>query len=771
MVETAKIIWADGPTGTPKEPDKAQIRAWGSWLENLTAALNLSVTATYIRGTKAQLDAVTGATAGQVGIVVADDDVSLRGVYVRQGSSWVRKLDLPADAAQAAADVAEGARDIAIDARDIALAAQEAAEDARDIAAGYASDAVSQGNVPVYATKAGMSALTVPPGINAVRVNGQAAAGDGLGGLYIDTNNGSADTFTSNGGTRTWYLAADVSEKRLRPSSVSVPKLGTDVLARLPGFWSDVLSHPDWFGGAQGLPAVIRLGEGAGVNIPEFSTYATDVILLGPGAGNAMTSGNNIIAIGGNVMSQGQPGSHSIGIGNSSLTYLDKTGGGFNGTRNVAVGSLTGHFTTTGYMNTYIGRNAGQCLTTGNNNTVGGYRAGGAGKGPIGLSGRIENQYPITANRMTAWGASCLEVSMGLGNTGLGAFAGQFLKSGSLNVLVGTGAGGNLDYDLSEDGKVLTRPAIAGTYSQSGTTITITAAANGTVVGNKVAISFTSGQLNSDTSDQQWLTVVTKADANTFTVASTVSKAASGSVTVDIVETAATRTASGTNTIVGVDAGNASQKMQGTTLMGWQAGYSSEGSDNTFIGQRAGYNNTTGSTNTALGNNAGRGASITTFSNWTALGANAVVTGSNQVQLGDSATTTYVYGTVQNRSDERDKADIRDTILGLELIEALRPRDWRFDYRSDYVTIGDETGEAIHHKRDGSKKRGRFHHGLIAQEVKAAMDKLGVDFGGYQDHSLSGGEDVLSIGYDELIGPLIKAVQELSARVRELERQ
>ena len=70
---------------------------------------------------------------------------------------------------------------------------------------------------------------------------------------------------------------------------------------------------------------------------------------------------------------------------------------------------------------------------------------------------------------------------------------------------------------------------------------------------------------------------------------------------------------------------------------------------------------------------------------------------------------------------------------------------------------------------DGSKKRSRFHHGLIAQEVKAVLDDKGIDFGGYQDHSVKGGDDVLSIGYEELIAPMLKAIQQLSARVEYLE--
>jgi hypothetical protein len=69
---------------------------------------------------------------------------------------------------------------------------------------------------------------------------------------------------------------------------------------------------------------------------------------------------------------------------------------------------------------------------------------------------------------------------------------------------------------------------------------------------------------------------------------------------------------------------------------------------------------------------------------------------------------------------------------------------------------------------DGSKKRTRFHHGLIAQEVKAVLDAKGIDFGGFQDHSVKGGDDVLSIGYEELIAPMLKAIQELSAEVAAL---
>jgi len=59
----------------------------------------------------------------------------------------------------------------------------------------------------VFETKADASATTIDATIKRVRLEGNAALGDGLGGLYVDTDNGSIDTFTSNGGTRTWYRA------------------------------------------------------------------------------------------------------------------------------------------------------------------------------------------------------------------------------------------------------------------------------------------------------------------------------------------------------------------------------------------------------------------------------------------------------------------------------------------------------------------------------------------------------------------------------------
>lgn len=89
-------------------------------------------------------------------------------------------------------------------------------EAARDIAAGYASDAVSQGNVPIYGTVAGMPALEIPVGINTIRVNGYYAAGDGGGSKLTDVDNGTAPIAMSGGATaRNWYIASETLRLRM----------------------------------------------------------------------------------------------------------------------------------------------------------------------------------------------------------------------------------------------------------------------------------------------------------------------------------------------------------------------------------------------------------------------------------------------------------------------------------------------------------------------------------------------------------------------------
>lgn len=181
-----------------------------------------------------------------------------------------------------------------------------------------------------------------------------------------------------------------------------------------------------------------------------------------------------------------------------------------------------------------------------------------------------------------------------------------------------------------------------------------------------------------------------------------------------------------------------------------------------------------------------------TYTGSVALGYEATVGGVQQIQLGGSSTTTYAYGAVQDRSDIRDKSDVQDVTLGLDFINSLRPVKYKWDYREDYfnemyptIKREDHTSEESYQEalnkrqldrvsfysnpvKDGSKTRTRYHHGLIAQELKSTLDTLGEDHAAFQDHSITGGLDVKSIGYAELIPNLIKAIQELTQQNIEL---
>ncbi|WVT73334.1 SGNH/GDSL hydrolase family protein [Sinorhizobium chiapasense] len=213
MVLNAATVWRDYktdgiPSSGPHKIKKSEIRTWGGDLENSVYALTLSTNAAVVRSTKAELDAVVGNFAdGDIGLAVTDPTIALRGVYEKTGGVWVKQSDLPTDVAQIAANAAEAAQAGA-------ETAQDGAEAARDLVEGWAGDIVSQGNVPIYGTVSGISALTIPVGINFIRLNGYASVGDkGDWPLVKEiTEDGSPvlpGQVRSNSNTRRWELIAD----------------------------------------------------------------------------------------------------------------------------------------------------------------------------------------------------------------------------------------------------------------------------------------------------------------------------------------------------------------------------------------------------------------------------------------------------------------------------------------------------------------------------------------------------------------------------------
>lgn len=120
-------------------------------------------------------------------------------------------------------------------------------------------------------------------------------------------------------------------------------------------------------------------------------------------------------------------------------------------------------------------------------------------------------------------------------------------------------------------------------------------------------------------------------------------------------------------------------------------------------------------------------------------GTDRVTRGWKNIYLNSAATVI---------SDERTKENILTSDLGLDFINLLNP--------------------VKYNKIDGN----RTHYGLIAQEVKSVLDQSGVaDFGGWVISDVSDPEGQQALRYEEFISPLIKAVQELTARIKILEEQ
>lgn len=193
------------------------------------------------------------------------------------------------------------------------------------------------------------------------------------------------------------------------------------------------------------------------------------------------------------------------------------------------------------------------------------------------------------------------------------------------------------------------------------------------------------------------------------------------------------------------------------------------GADNNIAIGLFALNNVNTQQNIAIGQYA---LSYQRYSNCIGIGYGVTVTGNNQIQLGDSSTTVYCYGPVQDRSDARDKIDIQDSDHGLNFIMQLRARKWRWNHRERYSTPAmDENGKYYRKEvpNDGSRAGKRYHYGLIAQEVQDILIKNNIDFGGFQDHNINNGEDVMSIGYNELISPMIKAIQEQQLIILQLQ--
>ena len=193
--------------------------------------------------------------------------------------------------------------------------------------------------------------------------------------------------------------------------------------------------------------------------------------------------------------------------------------------------------------------------------------------------------------------------------------------------------------------------------------------------------------------------------------------------------------------------------LENNVALGTGAGFSlTEGKANTFLGTYAGFSYNQGTAN-SNGN--------VTIIGYSAAASSATAT--NEITLGNSSVATLrcAVTSITSLSDERDKKDITDLAYGLDFVESLQPKQFTWNNRPETTIEIDKDGNQIE-KETESANKGKKDFGFIAQDVQPLdNDVLRLV---YDENP-----DKLEMSYGKLVPILVKAVKELSDKVKALE--
>jgi len=189
--------------------------------------------------------------------------------------------------------------------------------------------------------------------------------------------------------------------------------------------------------------------------------------------------------------------------------------------------------------------------------------------------------------------------------------------------------------------------------------------------------------------------------------------------------------------------------------IGWRSLLNSDGStgiNNVAVGVRSGIGIIDGGNNTILGHWAG--TNVIDGVNNTIIGANATsasASANNSITIGNNQINVFRCNvqTITSLSDARDKKEIEELPVGLDFIKGLKPVKF----------VWDERGE------DGKKDIKDF--GFIAQDLKKSQEDA--ELAETLKLVYEENPDKLEASYGKLIPILVKAIQDLSAKVEALE--
>jgi trimeric autotransporter adhesin len=439
----------------------------------------------------------------------------------------------------------------------------------------------------------------------------------------------------------------------------------------------------------------------------------------------------------------------TVGLGTGALANDDGTAN-----NNTALGYNSSNANTSGYEIAAVGYNALAANTTGYKNVAVGkdaLLANTTGHSSVAL-GAYALQSNTTGLNNTAVGQGALYANVGASsNTAVGQFSLGGNTTGASNTAVGKGA-------LQSNISAANNTAVGYNALDATTTgadnvavgsnaLGANTASNNTAVGAYALSANTTGSLNEAMG-------IYALSANT-----------SGSSNVGIGRWVLVSNTTGSNNIVvGRDALSTNTVGSNNTSIGYQSLKNATGSTNTALGHQAGDALTTGTNNVFIGN--ATDASAVGATNQIVIGDAITGTANDQVSIGKSSNiVSNDFGTdaVWTRaSDVRKKKNIADAVLGLGFINDLRPVTYQWKPNYEFPKDFAEYSEKNHMTLDVTM------HGLVAQEVKEALDKTGVErFAGWSE----GADGCQRISAEAFVFPLIKAIQELTAKVTELEEK
>ena len=588
-------------------------------------------------------------------------------------------------------------------------------------------------------------------------VSGQATFSDGSAGAPSISNTGdanaglyfsAADTLAFSAGGTGQFTMADGAISPVTDNDID---LGTASL-KYKNFYAALVDGENFkVNGGQGSDGQLLTSTGSGVawedapsSGPTFKTFGTSSIMVGDNSTGTISGADKNTALGIDMFAALTTGDNNVAVGFETLkantTGSDNTALGFSAlltntteSKNTAVG-FQALYTNVGESNTALGHNA---LF---NNTTGDYNVA------IGRNALTNN---TTASNNTAIGTSSLDAA----------------TTGDHNVGIGAGTLG----------------ALTGTY-HNNVAIGRDALTASTVNSENVAI----GAYSMDATDSTSSTQCTAVGTSTMSAAlAGYGNTAIGHSAINAGTSTFESTGVGRDALKVLTSGDYNTGIGSKSLVANTTGYGQ-----TALGYNAGLTATTGAGNVFIGNDAGGGTNgVTTGIGNTFVGYQTESAGSNgnyQIVLGfdclsvnESTYFTFGRGTGNNRvynnydsnaswtrvSDVRYKEEIQNnTDCGLDFINDLRPVTFKWKAKSDIdSSLPDYNPEETERENDSTM------YGLIAQEVKEAIDKHGlVDFGGWDIENSTG---IQGVSQEMFIHPLIKAVQELSAKVEELEKK